>query len=57
MPFVEKYRPDDLESIISHDEIISTIKKFIEGKKMCKTVNEVKSAMKIFIIVIELSGN
>ena len=34
LPFVEKYRPNSLEGIIAHDEIITTIKKFIETKRM-----------------------
>lgn len=34
MPFVEKYRPSRLEDIISHTEIVATIRKFIKGKKM-----------------------
>ena len=34
LPFVEKYRPDDLTQIISHEEIISTIKKFVDSKRM-----------------------
>ena len=34
IPFVEKYRPADLDSIISHTEIVETVKKFISAKKM-----------------------
>jgi replication factor C subunit 3/5 len=34
MPFVEKYRPDSLEEIISHVDIVHTIRKFIDGKTM-----------------------
>lgn len=34
IPFVEKYRPDDLTNIISHHEIIATIRRFIEGRKL-----------------------
>lgn len=34
LPFVEKYRPDSLEDIVSHHEIIDTISKFVEQKKM-----------------------
>lgn len=34
LPFVEKYRPDNLQKIISHDEIVRTIGKFIETKRM-----------------------
>lgn len=34
MPFVEKYRPNSLDDIISHTEIIDTVKKFIETKKL-----------------------
>merc|ERR1719464_221289 len=34
LPFVEKYRPDNLEDIISHVDIVSTIRKFIDGKTM-----------------------
>jgi len=31
---VEKYRPDSLDHIISHTEIVQTIRKFIETKKL-----------------------
>jgi replication factor C subunit 3/5 len=34
LPFVEKYRPDDLTGIISHTEIVSTIRRFIDSKKL-----------------------
>lgn len=34
MPFVEKYRPDSLDDIVSHTEIIDTITRFIDSKKM-----------------------
>jgi replication factor C subunit 3/5 len=34
VPFVEKYRPEDLSRIISHIDIVKTIRKFIEGKKL-----------------------
>jgi replication factor C subunit 3/5 len=34
LPFVERYRPSGLEDIISHTEIVQTIRKFIEGKTM-----------------------
>lgn len=34
LPFVEKYRPDTLDDIISHEEIVETITKFIEEKKL-----------------------
>lgn len=34
MPFVEKYRPENLDRIISHVEIVKTIRKFIESKKL-----------------------
>lgn len=34
LPFVEKYRPNSLDDIISHTEIIDTVKKFIETKKL-----------------------
>lgn len=34
MPFVEKYRPADLGEIISHLDIVQTIRKFIENKNM-----------------------
>ena len=29
LPFVEKYRPDTLDQIISQDDIIKTLKKFL----------------------------
>jgi len=31
LPFVEKYRPNDLNDIISHEEIITTSKHCISG--------------------------
>ena len=34
LPFVEKFRPEGLDDIISHTEIISTIVKFVEEKKL-----------------------
>lgn len=34
LPFVEKYRPAGLEDIISHVEIVQTIRKFIDAKNM-----------------------
>jgi replication factor C subunit 3/5 len=34
LPFVEKYRPDDLTEIISHKEIVQTISKFISEKRL-----------------------
>eukprot|EP00349_Pseudokeronopsis_sp_Brazil_P003109 CAMPEP_0202957702 /NCGR_PEP_ID=MMETSP1396-20130829/2088_1 /ASSEMBLY_ACC=CAM_ASM_000872 /TAXON_ID= /ORGANISM="Pseudokeronopsis sp., Strain Brazil" /LENGTH=158 /DNA_ID=CAMNT_0049675341 /DNA_START=6 /DNA_END=482 /DNA_ORIENTATION=+ len=34
LPFVEKYRPDDLSQIISHHDIVETIQKFIKERKM-----------------------
>ena len=30
LPFVEKYRPFSLEQIISQDDIIQTLKKFLD---------------------------
>ena len=29
LPWVEKYRPNALEELISHDDIVRTIRKFI----------------------------
>jgi len=34
LPFVEKYRPDGLSQIISHTQIVSTIRKFIDAKQL-----------------------
>ena len=34
LPFVEKYRPDSLDDIVSHHEIIDTISRFVEEKKL-----------------------
>ncbi|TNV80636.1 hypothetical protein FGO68_gene17421 [Halteria grandinella] len=34
LPLVEKYRPNALEEIISHEEIITTIKRFVDTKRM-----------------------
>ncbi len=34
LPWVEKYRPSALEELISHDDIIKTIRKFISEDKL-----------------------
>ncbi|PIK59008.1 putative replication factor C subunit 5 [Apostichopus japonicus] len=34
LPWVEKYRPQNLSDLISHKEIISTIQKFIEEDRL-----------------------
>ncbi|XP_017882167.1 replication factor C subunit 5 [Ceratina calcarata] len=34
LPWVEKYRPKQLDDLISHEEIIKTINKFIEGNQL-----------------------
>ncbi|KAI7896067.1 P-loop containing nucleoside triphosphate hydrolase protein [Mucor mucedo] len=34
LPWVEKYRPKTLDDLVSHDNITSTIEKFIEAKKL-----------------------
>ncbi|OMJ77241.1 hypothetical protein SteCoe_23189 [Stentor coeruleus] len=34
LPWVEKYRPSNLEDLVAHEAIISTIKKFIKEKKL-----------------------
>ncbi|KAK8790228.1 hypothetical protein WA588_000393, partial [Blastocystis sp. NMH] len=34
LPWVEKYRPSDLDSIASQKDIIATVKQFIEGHKL-----------------------
>ena len=34
IPWVEKYRPSSLDNIISHQNIISTLRKFIQNKTM-----------------------
>ncbi|CAI2375344.1 unnamed protein product [Moneuplotes crassus] len=34
LPFVEKYRPDSLDDIISHTEIIDTVCKFVDERKL-----------------------
>jgi hypothetical protein len=36
LPWVEKYRPNALEELISHDDIVRTIRKFIS--QVCKYV-------------------
>ena len=37
LPWVEKYRPNKLDDLISHQEIISTIQKFIGEFRSFKT--------------------
>lgn len=34
LPWVEKYRPSTLENLISHDSIITTIRKFIAKESL-----------------------
>jgi replication factor C subunit 3/5 len=34
LPWVEKYRPETLGDLVSHEDIISTIKRFIDGNKL-----------------------
>ena len=34
LPWVEKYRPNALEELISHDDIVRTIRKFISQVNM-----------------------
>lgn len=34
LPWVEKYRPKQLDDLISHEEIIKTINKFVEGNQL-----------------------
>ncbi len=34
LPWVEKYRPNDLEGLISHEDIINTIRKFMQEDKL-----------------------
>lgn len=34
MPWIEKYRPQNLNNVISHESIINTLKKFIKNKKL-----------------------
>ena len=34
LPFVEKFRPDSLADIVSHREIIDTVTKFVDEKKL-----------------------
>ncbi|KAF5296502.1 hypothetical protein FQR65_LT01491 [Abscondita terminalis] len=34
LPWVEKYRPTDLEELVSHEDIIRTIKKFIQDDQV-----------------------
>ena len=34
LPWVEKYRPNALQELISHEDIIGTIRKFIQEDKL-----------------------
>ena len=34
LPWVEKYRPKQLSDLISHQEIINTIQKFIDSQQL-----------------------
>jgi len=34
LPWVEKYRPQTLDDLVSHNEIINTIKKFISEDRL-----------------------
>ena len=35
LPWVEKYRPNSLEELIAHEEIINILNKLIESNKVC----------------------
>ena len=39
LPWVEKYRPNALEELISHDDIVRTIRKFISQVNMLVQAN------------------
>jgi replication factor C subunit 3/5 len=34
LPWVEKFRPKDLNDLVSHQDIISTIKRFMDQQKL-----------------------
>jgi replication factor C subunit 3/5 len=34
LPWVEKYRPADLDDLVSHKDIITTIKRFMDQDKL-----------------------
>lgn len=34
LPWVEKFRPQDLNDLVSHQDIISTIKRFMDQQKL-----------------------
>ncbi len=34
LPWVEKFRPKELNDLVSHEDIINTIKRFMDQKKL-----------------------
>ena len=34
LPWVEKFRPKELDDLVSHEDIINTIKRFMDQKKL-----------------------
>jgi replication factor C subunit 3/5 len=34
LPWIEKYRPDSLDNLVSHQDIISTISRFIAERRL-----------------------
>ena len=34
LPLIEKYRPNSLDEVISHDDIVNTLNRFIEQQKL-----------------------
>jgi replication factor C subunit 3/5 len=73
LPWVEKYRPNDLNSIISHEDILNTLKNLIDNNKLPhlifygppgtgKTTTILACAKKIYgenykSIILELNGS
>ena len=50
LPWVEKYRPNALEELISHDDIVRTIRKFISQ------VNTVKSRVEARVTIQKIKS-
>ncbi len=44
LPWVEKYRPNALQELISHEDIIGTIRKFIQEDKLPHLVIHINSS-------------
>jgi replication factor C subunit 3/5 len=55
LPWVEKYRPNALQELISHEDIIGTIRKFIQEDKLPHLVTHINIGTFFQALVLGLS--